>query len=92
LLPALKAFAAALFLAASATSAFAAPAPEIAVEDASGTNITNGGSKSFGSVNVGSNTSLTFTIKNTGDADLTGLSVTKSGANQADFTITASPH
>lgn len=90
-LPALKGLAAALFLAATATSAYAAPAPEIAVEDGSGTNITDGGSKSFGSVNVGSNASLTFTIKNTGDADLTGIAVTKSGTNQADFTITATP-
>lgn len=90
LLQLLKGFAAAFILAASTCAAFAA-APDIAVEDASAANIADGGSKAFGSVNVGSNTSLTFTIKNTGDADLTGLAITKSGAHQADFSVTASP-
>jgi copper(I)-binding protein len=66
-------------------------APEIAVEQPVGTNIADAGAKAFGSVNVGSNTSLTFTIKNTGTADLTGLAITKDGTNPADFTVTSSP-
>jgi hypothetical protein len=66
-------------------------APEIAVEDNASANIADGGSKSFGSVNVGSSSSLTFTIKNTGNANLTGLAITKDGAHEADFSITASP-
>lgn len=90
LLPLLKGFAAACVLALS-TGAAAAAAPEIAVEQPVGTNIADGGSKDFGSINLGTNTSLTFTIKNTGDADLTGLAITKDGANASDFTVTANP-
>jgi hypothetical protein len=66
-------------------------APEIAVEQAVGTDIADGGSKDFGSVNVGSNTSLTFTIRNTGTAALTGLVISKDGGNPSDFTVTSSP-
>ena len=61
--------------------------PEIAVEQPVNTNIADGGSKVFGSVNLGSNTAFTFTIKNTGAANLTGLSITKDGNNTADFTV-----
>ncbi len=86
----LKGLAAALVLAAS-TGAASAAAPEIAVEQPASTNVADGGSVSFGSVNVGSNTSLTFTIKNTGDADLTGIAITKSGTHSADFEVTSSP-
>ena len=68
-------------------------APEIAI-DAAG-NINTGGSKAFpGEVVVGANASLTFTIANTGNADLnlTGSpKVAVSGANAADFTVTAQP-
>ncbi|MEK7676755.1 MAG: choice-of-anchor D domain-containing protein, partial [Verrucomicrobiota bacterium] len=66
-------------------------ASEIAVEQPLNTNIADGGSKSFGTVNVGANTSLTFTIKNTGTADLTGLGITIDGPAAAQFTVTASP-
>ena len=65
--------------------------PEIAVEQPALTSIADGGSKDFGSVQVGSNTSLTFTIKNTGNANLTGLGITFDGANASDFTLAASP-
>ena len=64
--------------------------PEIVVEQNAG-NIADGGSQDFGSLNVGSNTSLSFTIKNTGNGDLTGLVVTKGGLNPDDFTVTSSP-
>lgn len=70
---------------------FTTIAPEIAVEQPAGTNIADGGAKDFGSVIVGSNTSLTFTIRNTGNANLTGLAITKDGTNPADFTVTSSP-
>ncbi len=66
-------------------------APEIAVEQPALSNIADGGSRSFGSVALGSNASLTFTIKNTGTGDLTGLGITIDGANAADFTVTAAP-
>jgi thiol-disulfide isomerase/thioredoxin/subtilisin-like proprotein convertase family protein len=69
---------------------FIPSAPEIAVDQPSGTNIADTGSKDFGSANVGSNKSLTFTIRNTGTAALTGLAITKNGNNPEDFTITPS--
>lgn len=65
--------------------------PEIVVESPLNTNVAVAGSKSFGSVVVGANTSLTFTIKNTGTADLTGLSITKDGADAGMFTVTSYP-
>lgn len=90
LFPLLRGLAAACALAAS-TSAAVAAAPEIAVEQPAGTNVADGGTVSYGSINLGTNKPLTFTIKNTGDADLTGLAIAKSGTNAADFTITANP-
>ena len=63
------------------------PAPEIVVEQPANTNLPNGGSKNFGPVSVGSSTSLTFTIKNIGTANLTGLVIGKDGANAGDFTV-----
>ncbi|MCX6854620.1 MAG: choice-of-anchor D domain-containing protein, partial [Verrucomicrobia bacterium] len=68
-----------------------APAPEIAVEQPAGINIVDGSTKDFGSLLLGNSSSLTFTVKNTGNADLTDLTITKDGANAADFTVTASP-
>jgi hypothetical protein len=67
------------------------PAAEIAVESPLNTNIADGGSKSFGSVVVGATTSLTFTIKNVGTADLTGLTLTKNGTDAGMFAITSYP-
>jgi hypothetical protein len=54
-----------------------------------GTTVPDAGSKDFGIVNVGNNTSLNFNIENLGDADLTGLTISQSGS--ADFSITTSP-
>ncbi|HEX7260226.1 MAG TPA: choice-of-anchor D domain-containing protein, partial [Luteolibacter sp.] len=65
--------------------------PEIAVEQPLATSILDAGSKSYGSVLVGTSSSLTYTIKNTGDGNLTGLAITKSGTNAADFTVTTAP-
>lgn len=71
------------------------PAPEIEVvaevDESFATGIANNGTKNFGSLAVGSNSALTFKIKNTGSANLTGLGITKSGSHQGDFTITSSP-
>lgn len=66
-------------------------APEISVEQPPTANLADGGGKNFGSLAVGASTSLTFTIRNTGNADLSGLTITTDGANAADFTITANP-
>ncbi len=87
--PLLKVLAAALMLAVSTGTASAAA--EIVVEQPVSTNIADNDSKEFGGVVLGSNSALTFTIKNTGDADLTGIAVTKSGANSADYVISGSP-
>jgi hypothetical protein len=67
-------------------------APEIAVEQPLGTDIVDGvGSRNFGSVLVGTNTSLIFTIRNVGGANLTGLGITIDGANANQFSVTANP-
>ena len=64
-------------------------APEIAVEQPVSTGLTDGAATiNFGSVNTGSSGSpLTFTIRNTGTADLTGLSLSKTGTHSADYTL-----
>ena len=68
--------------------------PVIAVEQPAGSSVANGASKDFGSVPVGSATSLTFVIKNTGrdSLNLTGTKkVAVNGANAAEFTVTGPP-
>ena len=66
----------------------APPAPEIVVEQPAGTGLTDGSADiAFGSVDTGASAARTFTIKNTGTADLTGLAVTKNGTHNADFTL-----
>jgi len=67
------------------------PAPEIVVEQPVGQDIPDGSDQDFGLVAVSTNASLTFTIKNTGAADLTGLTITKDGPNVAEFIVTATP-
>lgn len=64
-------------------------APEIAVEQPVGTDLTDGSATiNFGSVNTGSSsTARTFTIRNTGTANLTGLSLSKSGTHSAEYTL-----
>jgi hypothetical protein len=65
--------------------------PEIAVQQPAGSNLTDGKSKrSFGTVKVGKKgVAKTFTIKNTGKADLTGLSVGRNGSHKSDFIVGA---
>jgi FG-GAP repeat len=63
-------------------------APEIAVEQPSGTDLPDGSSQNFGEVTVGSYSSLSFTIKNTGTVDLTGLELTMDGTDAAQFAVT----
>jgi hypothetical protein len=67
------------------------PAPEIAVEQPSGTDILDGGLKDFGPVLLGANADLIFTIRNTGTLNLTGISATIDGADSALFTVTSVP-
>ncbi len=64
-------------------------APEIAVEQPTGINIADGGTKDMGTTDVGSSTRLSFRVKNTGTANLTGLTFnTNGGSNPGDFVIT----
>ncbi len=64
--------------------------PSIAVELPGGTVIPDGGTHSFTSV-LGTPTRLIFTIRNRGSVSLTGLTITKDGANAEEFTLTISP-
>jgi uncharacterized delta-60 repeat protein len=65
--------------------------PEIAVDSPTGANLADGGSHDFGTVTLGSSRNATFVIRNLGYGDLTGLTITKSGANPIDFQVTTSP-
>lgn len=67
------------------------PAPSIVIEEPRGTEIINGGTSSFGTRSVGATFSRTFTIKNTGNADLVNLSVTIEGPDEAMFVVTDDP-
>ena len=64
-------------------------APEIAVEQPAGTDLTNGGAGIvFGKAVVGGPQAIrTFTVRNAGTSSLTGLAVTRDGANAGDFTV-----
>ena len=76
----------------SGATAPSATASGIAVQQPLGTNLVNGTvTNNFGSVAVGTNISLTFTITNTGTANLIGLGVTIAGANSAMFSVTTNP-
>lgn len=67
------------------------PLPQIAVEQPLGTTLGDGGARDFGAVAVGANASLTFTIRNPGTGDLTGLAIAADGSNAAEFAVTSSP-
>ncbi len=63
---------------------------EIAVEQPVGTDLTDGtATRDYGFVTLGNNSPLTFTVRNVGGATLTGLAVSKSGAQSGDFTVGA---
>lgn len=72
-----------------ATSLVVFASPEIAVEQPAGTDLTDGSAAiDFGSADLGSTSSaMTFTVKNTGAANLTGLAVTKTGTNPDEFSV-----
>lgn len=63
--------------------------PEIVVEQPASTNAADGGSRSFGTVTLGSSASLVFTLKNSGPGS--SFTITKDDTNAAAFSITASP-
>lgn len=64
---------------------------EIEVRD-TGINVADGGTASFGNVGIGGGVvQKTFVINNLGNADLTGLTLTKGGLNSEDYTILVPP-
>ncbi len=66
--------------------------PEIAIEQPSGTDLTDGVSSiGFGTVNVGANTSRVFTVRNTGTAGLDSIVANFDGGDAGDFTLTQAP-
>ena len=68
------------------------PAPEIAIEQPGGTNLSNGEGMAFGNLGIGSSIDLIFTIRNLGtlDLNLTGMpSASMSGSS--DFMVTVQP-
>ncbi len=68
-------------------SAPGSTAPEIVVQQPAGTSLADGSAKkNFGTVAVGkSGSAVTFTIKNTGKANLTGLALSLTGNQKSDF-------
>jgi alpha-tubulin suppressor-like RCC1 family protein len=70
-----------------------AATPSIAVEQPLGINLTAGSaSVDFGTtVPVGDAVELTFTVRNTGLGELTGLGLTLDGTDEGDFSVTLDP-
>lgn len=69
-----------------------APSAAIAVEQPSGTALTSGSSTvDFGTSLVGTPVSKTFTIRNEGDAELSGIAATIDGAAGTDYEVTTAP-
>ncbi|MES2924501.1 MAG: choice-of-anchor D domain-containing protein [Verrucomicrobiota bacterium] len=64
-------------------------APEITIQQPAGSNLLDGVTKkSFGTVRIGAKSvAKTFTIRNTGSANLTGLAVSRTGAHGRDFIV-----
>ncbi len=72
-------------------SAYILP-PEIAVEQPVGDGLTNGVSTiSFGTIAFGGSSERTFTIRNVGYGDLSGVAVQLQGGDSGDFEVTAAP-
>ncbi|MDB6120212.1 MAG: hypothetical protein JWO08_3993, partial [Verrucomicrobiaceae bacterium] len=61
--------------------------PALSVEFPAGTAIAFGGPVSFGIVVVPGTVTKTFTLKNHGNANLTGLTITKDGVNASDYSL-----
>lgn len=61
--------------------------PEIVLEQPLNTVLTNGGSRTFATTAMGSQSSLQFWVKNTGDDTLTGLALSQNGSHTGDFLL-----
>lgn len=64
---------------------------DIVVEKAAGGIVLSGGEVSFGHLNVGTSSNITFTVRNMGGTALSGLAITQDGADTGMYTLTASP-
>jgi hypothetical protein len=65
--------------------------PEILIEQPVGTSLADGTSTATLFAPVNGTASLTFTVRNAGNAALTGLAATVDGADASDFAITTQP-
>lgn len=61
--------------------------PEIGIEQPLNTALASGGSRTFATTAMGSQTSLQFWVKNTGDDTLSGLALSQTGAQTGDFLL-----
>lgn len=62
--------------------------PEIAVEQPLDTSLVDAASTiSYGGISIGTSSEKTFTIKNLGNSNLTGIAVTKDGVSNAQFIV-----
>lgn len=76
----------------SGNSFLISASPEIEVQQSTGASLIDGrAQKNFGTVTLGMTRSKTFTIKNVGTATLTGLAITKDGANPGNFIVSPLP-
>ena len=66
----------------------AGPLPNIAIEFPKGTPLPSGGTKNLGTAAVKKKLSATFTVHNTGTANLTGTAVAIGGPNASEFKVT----
>jgi len=67
----------------------ARPLPDIAVEQPSGTVVVTGATRNLGTFALKKKATFVFAVSNTGTADLSGLAVSVTGVNAADFKVTA---
>lgn len=67
--------------------------PEIAIQNSTASDLADGtASINFGGVNLGATSAAeTYTIKNLGTANLTGIAITADGDHASNFTITVPP-
>lgn len=79
------------FAAVNATPAPLAGAPEIVVEQTNVGNRADGGTVDFGSLEPGVPKYFEFTVRNTGNATLTGLALAAGQVNAAEFIVSAPP-
>lgn len=61
--------------------------PEIVLQQPLDTTLGNGGSRTFATTAMGSQSSLQFWVKNTGDDTLTGLALSQTGLHTGDFLL-----